>query len=87
MLTFKEISFILITEITGCDILINKVVGYRKMLSMTQKDMAEKLGLSEGQYRAKEKGKYPFRDYEMQKFHDVVREKIKNVKITDIFFM
>lgn len=66
--------------------MINKVIGYRKMLSMTQSEMAEKLGLSEGQYRAKEKGYYDFSKTEMKLFHDLVSKQIKNVDIIDIFF-
>ena len=66
--------------------MINKIVGYRKMLSMTQKEMAEKLDLSEGQYRAKEKGYYDFSRGEMQKFYDMVHDKLGGVEITDIFF-
>ena len=66
--------------------MINKVVGYRKMLSMTQKEMADKLGLSEGQYRAKEKGRYDFSREEMKKFHSIVNQKLTDVGIVDIFF-
>lgn len=65
---------------------MKKILGYRKMLSLTQKEMAEKLGLSEGQYRAKEKGYYDFSESEMMKFYKVVHEKNNDVKITDIFF-
>lgn len=66
--------------------MVNKILGYRKMLSMTQKEMADKLGLSEGQYRAKEKGYYDFSKTEMEKFYDLVHEKVREVEITDIFF-
>ena len=66
--------------------MVNKILGYRKMLSMTQKEMADKLGLSEGQYRAKEKGRYDFSRDEMQKFYDLVSEKLNDVEISDIFF-
>lgn len=66
--------------------MVNKILGYRKMLSMTQKEMADKLGLSEGQYRAKEKGYYDFSKTEMEKFHELVHAKVREVEITDIFF-
>lgn len=66
--------------------MVNKIVGYRKMLAMTQKEMASKLGLSEGQYRAKEKGYYDFSKTEMEKFYDLVHEKVHGVEIADIFF-
>lgn len=66
--------------------MVNKILGYRKMLSMTQKEMATQLGLSEGQYRAKENGQYDFSRTEMEKFYNLVHEKMKDITITDIFF-
>lgn len=66
--------------------MLNKILGYRKMLSMTQKEMGSALGLSEGQYRAKEKGYYDFSKTEMEKFYNLVKSKQLNIKIEDIFF-
>lgn len=40
--------------------MINKVIGYRKMIGYTQKQTAKELSISEGQYRSKEKGNYEF---------------------------
>lgn len=65
---------------------MNKILGYRKMLGLTQKQMAEKLGISENQYRSKEKGKFDFSSSEMKKFYELVKNELKNIKIEDIFF-
>ena len=39
---------------------INKVKGYRNMLGLSQKDMANKLNISINAYRNKENGKVEF---------------------------
>jgi len=65
---------------------MNKVLGYRKMIGFTQLQMANELGISENQYRAKEKGRYDFSKTEMEKYHEVVKKSMKDVKIQDIFF-
>lgn len=65
---------------------MNKVLGYRKMIGLTQLQMANELGISENQYRAKEKGKYDFSKTEMEKYHEVVKKTMKDIKIQDIFF-
>lgn len=64
----------------------NKVLGYRKMVSMTQKQMADCLGISENQYRSKEKGRYEFTKSEMEKFCSVVQQSIPTVNVQEIFF-
>ncbi|MGH1803397.1 helix-turn-helix transcriptional regulator [Enterococcus gallinarum] len=64
----------------------NKIVGYRKMVSMTQKEMAACLGISENQYRAKEKGRYDFTKSEMGKFCSIIQKSISSVNVQDIFF-
>ena len=65
---------------------MNKIVGYRKMTGLTQKEMAKKLSISEGTYRNKEKGKVSFKDGEMKVFFDLVHKEIRTVTINDIFF-
>lgn len=62
------------------------VVGYRKMIGLTQYQMAKKLNISEATYRNKEKGKIPFKDFEMVQFHDLLKETKPEVSISDIFF-
>lgn len=64
-----------------------KIIGYRSMLGMTQNEMAKQLGVSENTYRKKEHGKVPFKDFEMEKFQEVIVERTGiNVSISDIFF-
>lgn len=65
---------------------MKKVYGYRKMISNSQKDMADKLGLSENGYRRKELGHTEFKRNEMEKFTKLVKELIPEIDITDIFF-
>lgn len=62
------------------------VAGYRKMLDLTQAEMAEKLNISEVTYRNKEKGKIPFKDFEMEIFHKLLKQIKPSISITDIFF-
>jgi DNA-binding XRE family transcriptional regulator len=66
---------------------MNRIVGYRKMIGLTQKEMAKKLGISEGTYRNKEKGKVSFKDGEIRIFFDLVHKVIPEVTINDIFFV
>lgn len=66
--------------------MINKVLGYRKMLGMTQEQMAKRIGISENQYRSKEKGKFDFSSSEMKIFYKLVKEKIDGINLEDIFF-
>lgn len=64
----------------------NIICGYRKMTGLTQKEMAEKLNISEGTYRNKEKGKSSFKYKEMVDFHEIISKKNLSVTINDIFF-
>lgn len=64
----------------------NKVLGYRKMVSMTQKQMANCIGISENQYRAKEKNRYEFTKREMELFCEAIKRSIPNITIEEIFF-
>lgn len=65
---------------------MNKVLGYRKMIGMTQAQMAKELSISENTYRLKEQGKYAFKQNEIEKFITIVCKVNPNVKVTDIFF-
>ncbi|TYR78435.1 helix-turn-helix domain-containing protein [Priestia megaterium] len=65
---------------------MNRIVGYRKMIGLTQKEMAKRLNISEGTYRNKEKGKVSFKDGEMKIFFDLVHKELPVVTINDIFF-
>jgi len=64
-----------------------KAMGYRKLLGMTQKDLASFLGVSIQSIRNKEKGKTSFSDSEKIVFRNLIREKaFPHITIDDIFF-
>ncbi|TDM13322.1 helix-turn-helix transcriptional regulator [Macrococcus bovicus] len=64
-----------------------KVVGYRKMLGMTQEDMAKVYNISVQAYRMKENGKTSFKNSEMLIFRDLLRkEAFPKITIDEIFF-
>ncbi|ASJ94401.1 MULTISPECIES: helix-turn-helix transcriptional regulator [Staphylococcus] len=66
---------------------MNKVLGYRKMLGKTQKQMAMEFNISEQSYRNKEKGKVEFKKDEMIKFKSLLVGKgLNNITLDDIFF-
>lgn len=65
---------------------MNRVAGYRKMLGLTQKEVAKSLDITEATYRNKEKGRTSFKDYEMNLFVRLIKSKDPNIKIEDIFF-
>ncbi|MCB8516815.1 helix-turn-helix transcriptional regulator [Enterococcus durans] len=64
----------------------NKVVGYRKMLGYTQKDMAEKFNISRQSYHLKETGKIAFNDREKVKFKKMLQPLFADITVDDIFF-
>lgn len=66
---------------------MNKVLGYRKMLGKTQKQMAMEFSISEQSYRNKEKGKVEFKKDEMIKFKSLLVGKgLNNITLDDNFF-
>lgn len=66
---------------------MNKIIGYRSMLGLTQEDIAKMFNLSIQAYRNKEKGRTPFKQEEMRLFKEIlVNNGIENVTIDDIFF-
>lgn len=63
-----------------------KLVVYRKILNITQQDMAKKLDICLTTYNHKETGKKDFNQKEMVSITDIIREKVPNVTMDDIFF-
>ena len=63
-----------------------KLVAYRKMLDITQLEMAQKLGVSLTTYNHKETGKKEFNQKEMVSITDIIRLKVPNVTMDEIFF-
>lgn len=66
--------------------MINKIAGYRKMLGMTQADIAKVFGVSKQAYSSKERGKVPFKDTEKVIFKNLLKDVFPNILIDDIFF-
>jgi len=65
-----------------------RVIGYRSMLGYNQKEMGKKLEMSEVTYRNKEKGRIPFKDYEMEEFYKLIKEELDyDIEISDIFLL
>lgn len=64
----------------------NKIAGYRRMLGMTQTDMAKKFGVSTQSYFMKEKGETPFTDQEKIVFKKMILPLFPKITIDDIFF-
>lgn len=65
---------------------MNKIKGYRNMLSMSQLEMSKKLNISETTYRNKENGKGVFNSKEMKLFVDLLKMKGIDEKVDSIFF-
>ncbi len=65
---------------------MNTISGYRKMIGYTQRQMAKKLGITEGTYNRKENGKSNFKIDEMKIFISLVREEIPTINAEEIFF-
>lgn len=64
----------------------NKVVGYRTMLGMTQKEIAEYFGISPQAYWKKEVGKVPFSDKKKVIFKNLLKPIFPSITIDEIFF-
>lgn len=65
---------------------LNKVAGYRAMLGLSQREMAELFGISKQAYSAKERGLTNFNKNEMITFKNLLIEQIPDISIDEIFF-
>lgn len=67
-----------------------RLIGYRMMAGLKQKDIAKVIGVKESTYAAKETGRGVFKEQEMQTIYEVLKKDLASVKpdlkITDIFF-
>ncbi|MGO2099619.1 helix-turn-helix transcriptional regulator [Vagococcus salmoninarum] len=63
-----------------------KVLGYRNMLGLKQKDMASLLSISRQAYSEKERGNIPFKDSEKQLIKNMVAKIEPKVTIDKLFF-
>lgn len=65
---------------------MNKIAGYRKMLGLTQEELANKIGISRSSFQSKENGKFPFKQTEMKKIVTVFQQADLNVTLDSLFF-
>lgn len=66
--------------------IINKVAGYRAMLGMNQKEMADFLDITPQSYNMKENKKRSFTDNEKLKIKNLLLDHFDEITIDDIFF-
>ena len=64
----------------------NKIRGYRTMLGLTQKEMAERLNISAQSYFNKENGNVAFKDTEKIQIKEMLLPLFPNITLEDIFF-
>lgn len=62
------------------------LAGYRKMLGVTQTDMANRLGISKQAYYRKEKNLVPFSDKEKVMIKEMLIQIFPEITIDEIFF-
>ena len=65
---------------------IKRIVGYRKMLGLNQKEMAEKLNISVQSYSKKELGKTAFKDTEKVLIKKMLEPIFPQITIDEIFY-
>lgn len=64
---------------------MNNVRACRKLLDLTQEEVAEHLGISEGSYRNKENEKTKFNETEMFDFAGLVSSRFPEMTMQNIF--
>lgn len=65
---------------------LDKIKGYRKMLRLTQCDMAELLGISLSAYNKREQGYIDFSDSEKIIIRDLITKHFPSENIESLFF-
>lgn len=65
---------------------MNKIAGFRRMLGLSQEEMAERIGLSLTGYRLKENEINEFKKTEMFKIYRMIKDVMPDVTLEDIFF-
>lgn len=88
-MTDNEINAILSLIKTKKDEVVrldSPVRKYRRFCGYRQKELAELLEISELTYRNKEKGRVPFKDYEIERSVKLFHKDGIHLDIVDIFF-
>lgn len=65
---------------------LDKIKGYRKMLRLTQYDMAKLLGISLSAYNKREQGYIEFSDSEKITVRNLITEHFPTENIESLFF-
>ena len=65
---------------------LDKIKGYRKMLRLTQHDIAKLLGISLSAYNKREQGYIEFSDSEKIIIRDIIIKYFPNENIESLFF-
>lgn len=65
---------------------LDKITGYRKMLKLTQCDMAKILGISVSAYNKREKGHIDFSDKQKIAIRDIITRHFPNENMESLFF-
>lgn len=65
---------------------LDKIAGYRKMLNLTQDDMANLLGISLSSYNKREKGHVDFSDKQKIIIRDIITRHFPNENMESLFF-
>ena len=65
---------------------LDKIAGYRKMLNLTQDDMANLLGISLSSYNKRENGRVDFSDKQKIIIRDIITRHFPNENMESLFF-
>ena len=65
---------------------LDKIAGYRKMLNLTQDDMANLLGISLSSYNKRENGHIDFSDKQKIIIRDIITRHFPNENMESLFF-
>jgi ps3 protein 14-like transcriptional regulator len=65
---------------------LDKITGYRRMLNLTQKDMANLLGISLSAYNKRENGYIDFSDKQKIIIRDIITRYFPNENMESLFF-
>ena len=63
-----------------------QLVAYRKILNMSQTEMAKYIGIGLTAYNSKETGKSDFTQSEMLSIRNVIKKYNPNITVDEIFF-
>jgi len=91
MLSYNEISkcsdsLNIILYAKGSEHMNKRLIAYRKMLGLTQSEVAKDIGLSLSSYSRKESGVLQFSQSQMVTVTNFLKDKISEITMDEIFF-